>query len=117
MVDISALGYGHQIESSALMITSFGSKALERFWWKGDARKVDTLHNRKVRVVLTTLDGALSPTDMDLPGFGFHRPTGDQSGRYTVKVDKNWRITFGWSADGPDAIDVDYEDHHQEGET
>ncbi len=50
--------------------------------------------------------------DMRRPGFGFHQLAGDQAGRYAVKVDKNWRATFGWSDDGPDAVDVDYEDYH-----
>lgn len=94
------------------MIASFRSKALERFWWKGDARKVDTFHVRKIGAILTALDRAVIATDMNLPGFGFHRLSGDQAGRFAVKVDKNWRITFGWSVDGPDAIDVDYQDYH-----
>jgi hypothetical protein len=62
---------------------------------------------------------ALAPRGHDESGKAHHGSvlsrtslSGDQSGRYAVKVDKNWRITFGWSADGPDAIDVDYEDYH-----
>jgi toxin HigB-1 len=97
---------------AALMILNFKSKVLERFWWKGDARKVDSLHVRKVRIILTALDRATCATDLNLPGFGFHRLSGDQAHRFAVKVDKNWRITFGWSADGPDAVDVNYEDYH-----
>ena len=33
-------------------------------------------------------------------------------GRYAVWVDKNWRLSFAWSYDGPDAIVVDYLDYH-----
>jgi plasmid maintenance system killer protein len=40
----------------------------------------------------------------------FHRVTG--KGRYAVWVDKNWRLTFAWSDEGPDAVDVDYLDYH-----
>jgi toxin HigB-1 len=47
---------------------------------------------------------------MNVAGWGFHKLTGDQVGRYAVKVDKNYRLTFGWSA--PDAVDVEYEDYH-----
>ncbi len=94
------------------MIASFKSKALERYWWKGDKRHVDTRHLKKLTALLTALDAATRPEDMNLPGFAFHQLTGDQVGRYAVKVDKNWRVTFGWSEDGADSVDVDYEDYH-----
>lgn len=94
------------------MIASFKSMALERFWWKGETKHVDANHLRKLTERLTALDRATAPDDMNQPGFGFHRLSGDQRGRYALKVDKNWRLTFGWSEQGADAIDVDYEDYH-----
>lgn len=94
------------------MIRSFRSKALERFWWKGDPRKVDSRHVEKLRRQLGTLDAATSPEGMSLPGWRFHSLKGRDSGRYSVWVDENWRLTFRWSVDGPDAVDVDYEDYH-----
>jgi proteic killer suppression protein len=45
---------------------------------------------------------------MDFPGHFFHSLRG--SGRFSVRVSGNWRITFGW-LDG-DAVDVDLEDYH-----
>jgi proteic killer suppression protein len=47
---------------------------------------------------------------MDLPGYRFHGLTGDQKGRYSVRVTGSWRITFGW--DGENVTDVDMEDYH-----
>lgn len=94
------------------MIASFRSRALERFWTKNESRRIDSRHLKKVRAILTALDRATKPDDMNLPSFGLHRLTGDQAGRFAVKVDKNWRITFGWSEQEPDAIEVDYEDYH-----
>ena len=94
------------------MIRSFRSKALERFWWKGETRRVDPRHVRKINQLLERLERALEPIDMDLPVFHFHQLAGDQAGRYSLRVDKNWRITFGWSEYGPDAIELDYEDYH-----
>ena len=64
----------------------------------------------KVRLILTRLDAARVPTEMDAAGFGFHRLTGDQVGRFAVWVSRNWRITFSW--DGEDAHEVDMEDYH-----
>lgn len=49
---------------------------------------------------------------MNIPGYAFHRLSGRMAGRYAVKVNKNWRITFGWDKTGPAAIDIDYEDYH-----
>ncbi len=94
------------------MIVSFRSKALERFWWRGEARRVDQRHVAKLRLILDRLEYASVPEDMNLPTMAYHVLTGDQIGRYAVKVDKNWRVTFGWSGHGADAVDVDYEDYH-----
>ena len=94
------------------MIRSFRSKALERFWWKGDARRLDSRHVEKIRRLLGTLDAATTPNGMNLPGWRFHTLKGGEAGRYAVWVDQNWRLTFAWSSEGPDAIDVDYLDYH-----
>lgn len=94
------------------MIKSFRSKALERYWWKGETRRLNPRHVAKLRRQLGALDAAKSPDAMSVVGWHFHRLTGDQAGRYSVWVDQNWRLTFGWSQQGPDAVDVDYEDYH-----
>jgi proteic killer suppression protein len=46
---------------------------------------------------------------MDSAGMNFHALRGDQTGRFSVLVTRNWRITFGW--DDTDAVDVDLEDY------
>ena len=94
------------------MIVSFRSKALERFWVKGEVRRVNARHVAKLTLILTTLDAAESPQGLNVSGWDFHGLVGDQSNRFAVKVDKNYRVTFGWSRSGPDAVDVDYEDYH-----
>jgi len=65
---------------------------------------------RRVAIVLAHLGGAVSPDDMNLPGYRFHGLKGRDKGRYAVDASGNWRITFGW--DGKDAVDVDLEDYH-----
>ena len=47
---------------------------------------------------------------MNIVSYGFHGLTGDQAGRLSITVSRNWRITFGF--DGEDAVDVDLEDYH-----
>lgn len=94
------------------MIKSFKSKALERFWAKNDRSGIRADHIEKVAQRLTVLDAAKSPEDMNIPGYAFHSLSGRMAGRYAVKVNKNWRITFSWDKSGPAAIDIDYEDYH-----
>ena len=92
------------------MIRSFRSKALRRFAERGDASKLSVPNVRRVAIILAHLGGAVSPDDMDLPGYRFHGLKGRHRGRYAVDASGNWRITFGW--DGKDAVDVDLEDYH-----
>ena len=61
-------------------------------------------------MILDRLDASIRPTDMNLPGLDFHSLSGDNKGRYAVKVSGNWRITFGWEKE--DAVQVDFEDYH-----
>lgn len=61
-------------------------------------------------MLLDRLEAAVSPDDLNLPGFGFHKLSGASKGRYAVSVSATWRIAFGW--DEHDAVDVNFEDYH-----
>jgi proteic killer suppression protein len=61
-------------------------------------------------MILDRLEASVQPSDMRLPGLGFHQLSGNNKGRYAVSVSANWRITFGWEE--TDAIQVDFEDYH-----
>lgn len=97
---------------ATVVIKSFRSRRLQRFWRDGRTSALDPRHVEKLRRQLATLDVASSPQGMDLPGWRLHALRGRDKGRWSVWVDQNWRLTFGWAADGPDAVDVDYEDYH-----
>jgi toxin HigB-1 len=91
------------------MIDTFRSKALRQFWEKGNVRGLRPDLVERILDRLTLLHAAGAPTDVNVPGSGFHGLQGSPQ-RYALAVNKNWRITFGWSANG--AIDVDLEDYH-----
>jgi toxin HigB-1 len=93
------------------VILSFRSRALKRFWEKGDARHLALQSIGKIALILDTLDAASTLDEMDVQGFNFHALKGDRRGEYAVTVTRNWRITFRW-LDG-DAIDVDFLDYHK----
>jgi proteic killer suppression protein len=88
----------------------FRSKALKALWQKNDASGIKPEWLKKVVIVLSTLNAANSPEEMDLPGFGFHALTGNKKGRFAVSVSRNWRVTFAF--EGPDATQIDLEDCH-----
>ena len=92
------------------MIRSFRSKALRRLAEQGDASKLSVPNVRRVETILSRLDAAMMPEDLNLPGYRFHGLKGKDRDRYAVDASGNWRITFGW--DGHHVIDVDLEDYH-----
>jgi len=92
------------------VIRSFRSKALRNFWQKGKAGAVNPEWVRRIRLILSTMDAAESPTELDLPGLAFHALKGVRKGRFALTVSGNWRITFKWQ--GPDAVEVELEDYH-----
>jgi proteic killer suppression protein len=92
------------------MIRSFRHKGLKQFAQTGNPSKLSVLNPDRVARILTRLDAARAPNEMDLAGLRFHALTGADKGRYSVRVTGNYRITFAW--DGMDAVQVDLEDYH-----
>ena len=92
------------------MIATFKSKALAAYWNKADASKLPPASVARITTLLQSLSAATVPEDMNLPGFYFHQLSGRDAGRFSVRVTKNWRMTFGW--EHPDAVKVDLEDYH-----
>ena len=83
---------------------------LKRLFERGDSRRLNPDHVRRIRRVLADLAVASSPTDLDQPGYRLHRLTGDRREQWSVRVSGNWRIVFRF-VDGA-AVDVDLIDYH-----
>ena len=92
------------------MIISFMHKGLEKFYSTGKASGIQKKHERKLRLILSNLDQAISPDDMDLPGLYLHQLKGNRKGIWSVRVSGNWRVTFRFI--GQNAEIVNYEDYH-----
>jgi len=84
--------------------------ALRRFSEQGDASRLNAAQLNRISRILSLLDDAVRPEDMNVPGLYFHGLRGKAKRRYSVRLTGNWRITFGWN--GQDVIDVDLEDYH-----
>lgn len=93
-----------------MVIISFKHKGLERFYKTGSVTGIQSPHAKRLRLILSNLDQAESPTDMDFPGLKLHQLKGNLKGTWSVTVSGNWRITFRFT--GINAELVNYEDYH-----
>jgi toxin HigB-1 len=92
------------------VIQSFAHKGLARFYQTGSKSGIQAKHVERLRLILTNLDQAEGPEDMDLAGLALHELKGKRKGTWAVKVSGNWRVTFKFS--GGEAERVNYEDYH-----
>jgi proteic killer suppression protein len=90
------------------MIVSFRSKALRLFWEEGDRRRLRPDLVDRTRNLLFVLADAASLDDL-VGTARFHALHGKPQ-RFAMTVNKNWRLTFEWSQEGPVAVDL--EDYH-----
>lgn len=93
------------------MIRNLRHKGLERFYDTGSLAGIQLKHAEQLADILTALDAANRPEDMNLSGFRLHPLKGARRGQWAVTVAANWRITFAFDVNG-DVIDVNYEDYH-----
>ena len=92
------------------MIISFVHKGLEKFYQTGNASGIQTIHGKKLRLILTLLDAATNVKGMDAPGLELHKLKGDKKDIWSVTVQANWRVTFRFIASNAEV--VNYEDYH-----
>jgi len=92
------------------MIKSFRHKGLKQFAETGSKAGIQPKHEVRLRRLLTALDVAIRPEDMNAPGYDLHPLKGNLAGYWSVSVSGNWRLTFLF--EGEDAILVDYQDYH-----
>ncbi len=75
----------------------------------GKSRRVRQDQVKRILLILSALEAAMKPEDMNLPGLRFHSLHGHPQ-RYAVSVNGPWRITFAWN--GENATDLDFEQYH-----
>ena len=92
------------------MIKSFRHKGLRKYFESGSLAGIQPAHANRLKMQLAALDTAQSIEDMDIAGFRLHPLKGNESGRWSIWVNGNWRVTFEF-ADG-NAFILDYEDYH-----
>ena len=92
------------------MIRRFLHRGLKRLYERDDRSGVNAAHVARLERILTLLDVAQRPADIDLPGYRLHPLKGERKGEWSVSVSGNWRVTFRF--DEGDVTDLNYEDYH-----
>lgn len=88
----------------------FRHAGLRRLWERGDARRINPAHVGRIGRILAQLNAANYPTQLNRPANRLHQLKGNRRGVWSVRVSRNWRITFRF--EGNEAVDIDLEDYH-----
>ena len=92
------------------MIKSFQHKGLKAFYNTGNTKGIRVDHANRLARVLSFLDRASSPDDLDLPGWRLHPLKGDKAHYWSITISGNWRVIFRFDGDHVEL--VDYLDYH-----
>lgn len=66
---------------------------------------------KRTRAMLTALDAAVELEDLRFPpGNHLEALKGDRAGQHSVRINRQWRICFRWTPNGPE--DVEIVDYH-----
>ena len=69
------------------------------------------MDGRVARSKLGELDAAIELTELrSPPGNRLEQLLGDRAGQWSIRVNKQWRVCFRWTSDGPH--DVELVDYH-----
>jgi proteic killer suppression protein len=92
------------------MILTFRHKGLEAFFKTGSTARIQAIHAKRLRELLTALNVASGLQDLSRPSWRLHGLSGDRNGFHAVTVQANWRLTFRFV--GADVELLDYLDYH-----
>ncbi|WP_407079676.1 type II toxin-antitoxin system RelE/ParE family toxin [Candidatus Williamhamiltonella defendens] len=95
---------------SFYMIIGFRHKGLAAFYATETTRGIQAAHAPKLRRILSLLDVAESPQDLNIPSFKLHPLKGEMKDHWSIWVNGNWRVTFRFV--GSNIELVDYIDYH-----
>ena len=89
------------------MIETIKHKGLRRLHETNDRSGIRPDMVEKTKKILSSLEAADSPEEMNLPMFRFHPLTGDRRGTYSVTVKANWRVTFRFHNGAPYEVNLE----------
>lgn len=79
----------------------------------GKRVKAFSVIERAARLKLDRLEAAVSLKDLAvLPGNRFEILKGDRKGQYSIRINDQWRVSFGWPEKSPGPLNVEIVDYH-----
>lgn len=93
------------------MILIFKDKRTSEFA-EGNRVKVFEGIERKAEIKLDQLEAAILLLDLDLPGNRLEMLKGNRKGRYSVRINDQWRICFEWPKGARGPMNVEIVDYH-----
>jgi len=94
------------------MIQGYKDPRVERLY-DGENIRVWTAIRRQAEKRLRVLDSAdRLETLMLLPGNRFEALRGNRKGRFSIRINDQWRICFTWPTGAPGPGDVEITDYH-----
>lgn len=93
------------------MIKSFGDKETEKIWNGIRSSKLPNEIQNITRRKLRMINNAQSINDLRIPPANhLEKLSGDLTGLYSIRINRQWRIIFEWNADN--AFTVKIVDYH-----
>lgn len=94
------------------MIKSFADKSAEELFNRNKVRKLSSTIVKVAYRKLLILDAAESTDDLKVPpGNRFEKLSGNLSGKYSIRINDQWRIIFSWKQNN--AYEVEIIDYHK----
>ena len=94
------------------MIVSYRDKRTRDFA-RGNRVKAFSGIERSARLKLDRLESATMLKDLAaLPGNRFEALVGDRKGRYSIRINDQWRVCFEWPEKSPGPVNVEIVDYH-----
>ena len=94
------------------MIKSFADKSAEELFKRNKVRKLPSTIVKVAYRKLLILDAAESTEDLKVPpGNRFEKLSGNLSGKYSIRINDQWRIIFSWKQNN--AYEVEIIDYHK----
>ena len=92
------------------MIKTFKHKGLENFFRTGNSKGIQAKHKTKLQEQLSTLNEAISLSDLSRPSYYLHQLQGVRKETWSIRVSGNWRLTFRF--ENGNVHILNYEDYH-----
>ncbi len=93
------------------MINSFADKEADKIWNGNQSRKLPANIQNVARRKLRMINNAQNINDLRIPSANhLEKLGGNLEGLYSIRINKQWRITFKWENDS--AFEVQIVDYH-----